>query len=180
MGLNKRNIAKNRLCRRMGENLWGRDKCPVNKNQTGPGQHGARRKKLTGFGIQLREKQKLKGYYVNIGERVEDRPLLRLAMLDPLRVELVLPANRYGTVARNDALSVQPELPNAPVVTARVTHVDKVIDAASNTFRVRLELPNPSGAMPAGLRCKIDLALKLPETQRATPSAAADRPGTAP
>jgi RND family efflux transporter MFP subunit len=110
--------------------------------------------------------------YVNIGERVEDRPLMRLAMLDPLRVELVLPANRYGTVARNDALSVQPELPNAPVVTARVTHVDKVIDAASNTFRVRLSLPNPGNKLPAGARCKL-----LPNEAVATQAAPARQPG---
>ncbi|MFZ2619870.1 MAG: 30S ribosomal protein S4 [Alphaproteobacteria bacterium] len=69
MGANKRNIAKYRITRRMGENLWGRDKCPTTKKQTAPGQHGARRKKLTGYGIQLREKQKLKGYYANINER---------------------------------------------------------------------------------------------------------------
>jgi membrane fusion protein, heavy metal efflux system len=110
--------------------------------------------------------------YVNIGERVEDRPLLRLAMLDPLRVELVLPANRYGTVARNDALSVQPELPNAAVVTARVTHVDKVIDAASNTFRVRLSLPNPGNKLPAGARCKL-----LPSETLATQAAVPRQPG---
>jgi small subunit ribosomal protein S4 len=67
---NRRNKAKFKITRRLGENLWGDTKSPVANSVTaGPGQHGARRKKLTGFGIQLREKQKLKSYYGNITER---------------------------------------------------------------------------------------------------------------
>ena len=66
---NRRQHAKYKLSRRMGESIWGRDKDPVNKRPTGPGMHGARRKKLTDYGIQLREKQKLKGYYGNITEK---------------------------------------------------------------------------------------------------------------
>lgn len=94
--------------------------------------------------------------FVNAGERVEDKPLLRLAMLDPLRVEIVMPASRWGSVAVNHTLSVVPELPGAVSMPARVTHVDKIIDAASNTFRVRLALPNPGNRLPAGARCKVD------------------------
>lgn len=66
---NRRTGPKDKLSRRLGENLWGKDKAAVNKRPVGPGQHGARRKKLTDFGLQLREKQKLKGYYANITER---------------------------------------------------------------------------------------------------------------
>ncbi len=65
----KRLQAKHKIDRRLGENLWGRTKSPVNKRQTGPGMHGARRAKPTDYGIQLRAKQKLKSYYGNIGER---------------------------------------------------------------------------------------------------------------
>jgi small subunit ribosomal protein S4 len=54
----------------MGQNIWGRPKSPVNRREYGPGQHGQRRKgKLSDFGVQLRAKQKLKGYYANISER---------------------------------------------------------------------------------------------------------------
>jgi len=68
--MTKRANAKYKLDRRMGENIWGRPKSPVNKREYGPGQHGQRRKgKLSDFGVQLKAKQKLKGYYANISER---------------------------------------------------------------------------------------------------------------
>ena len=68
--MTKRTAAKYKIDRRMGENIWGRPKSPVNKREYGPGQHGQRRKnKLSDFGTQLRAKQKLKGYYGNITEK---------------------------------------------------------------------------------------------------------------
>lgn len=68
--MTKRQDAKFKIDRRMGENLWGRPKSPLNRREYGPGQHGQRRKsKLSDFGIQLRAKQKLKGYYGNISEK---------------------------------------------------------------------------------------------------------------
>jgi small subunit ribosomal protein S4 len=68
--MTKRATAKYKIDRRMGENIWGRPKSPVNKREYGPGQHGQRRKsKPSDFGIQLKAKQKLKGYYANISER---------------------------------------------------------------------------------------------------------------
>ena len=68
--MSKRNSAKYKLDRRMGENIWGRPKSPVNKREYGPGQHGQRRKgKVSDFGIQLRAKQKLKGYYGDVTEK---------------------------------------------------------------------------------------------------------------
>ncbi len=65
----KRPQSKHKIDRRLGCNLWGRAKSPYNIRQTGPGMHGARRGKPTDYGIQLSAKQKLKGYYGNIGER---------------------------------------------------------------------------------------------------------------
>lgn len=68
--MSKRNAAKYKIDRRLGENIWGRPKSPVNKREYGPGQHGQRRRsKLSDFGIQLRAKQKLKGYYGEIREK---------------------------------------------------------------------------------------------------------------
>jgi small subunit ribosomal protein S4 len=68
--MTKRSDAKYKIDRRMGENIWGRPKSPVNKREYGPGQHGQRRKgKMSNFGTQLRAKQKLKGYYGSISER---------------------------------------------------------------------------------------------------------------
>ncbi|MGR3570350.1 30S ribosomal protein S4 [Brevirhabdus sp.] len=68
--MTKRTSAKYKLDRRMGENIWGRPKSPVNRREYGPGQHGQRRKgKLSDFGIQLRAKQKLKGYYGDLTEK---------------------------------------------------------------------------------------------------------------
>lgn len=68
--MSKRQSAKYKIDRRMGENIWGRPRSPVNKRDYGPGQHGQGRKsKLSDFGIQLRAKQKLKGYYGSITEK---------------------------------------------------------------------------------------------------------------
>ena len=65
----KRHSSKHKIDRRLGVNLWGRSKSPLNTRSYAPGQHGQRRKKPTDFGIQLMAKQKLKGYYGNIGEK---------------------------------------------------------------------------------------------------------------
>ena len=68
--MSKRQSAKYKIDRRMGENIWGRPKSPVNQRSYGPGQHGQRRKnKVSDFGLQLRAKQKLKGYYGHLTEK---------------------------------------------------------------------------------------------------------------
>ena len=112
--------------------------------------------------------------YVSAGERVETKPLLRIAQVDPLKVQVVVPAALYGRVVAGALVAVTPQLPNAPARQARVTLVDPLIDAPSNTFRVQLELPNPDRGLPAGLRCKADFGFETgtePPTTAATASA---------
>jgi membrane fusion protein, heavy metal efflux system len=114
--------------------------------------------------------------YLAPGERVEDKPLVRIAKVDPLRVQVVVPTAYFGKIQSGSTARIMPELPDTQTVMARVTLVDKVIDAASNTFRVQLELPNPDLALPAGLRCKADFGLEPPasrNTAQASPSPAA-------
>jgi small subunit ribosomal protein S4 len=67
--MSQRTESKYKINRRLGVNLWGRAKSPLNRREYGPGQHGQRRKKPSDYGTQLAAKQKLKGYYANIGER---------------------------------------------------------------------------------------------------------------
>lgn len=93
--------------------------------------------------------------YLGMGERVEDKPVLKIAQIDPLKVEVIVPASRFNTLRPGASAMVQPELQGLAARPAQITQVDAVIDASSNTFRVRLELPNPGNAIPAGLRCKV-------------------------
>ena len=67
--MSKRISAKYKIDRRLGVNLWGRAKSPINRRDSRPGQHGQRRRKVSDFGLQLMGKQKLKGYYANISEK---------------------------------------------------------------------------------------------------------------
>lgn len=90
------------------------------------------------------------------GERVELQPVLRVADVSELRIEAAVPASRFGSIREGAAAAVQPEVPGIAARQAVVTRVDRIIDAASNTFRVRLALPNADGGVPAGARCKVD------------------------
>jgi RND family efflux transporter MFP subunit len=96
--------------------------------------------------------------YLSPGERVEEKPMFRIAAIDPLRVEVVLPASLFAVVAKGATMRITPEFPNARPRLAQVALVDRLVEGASNTFRVRLMLPNADGALPAGLRCKAELA----------------------
>ena len=90
------------------------------------------------------------------GEFVEDRPIIEVAQIDPLYVEVVLPVQMLGAVTVGMNGRIKPERPVEGAYTAKVIVVDRVVDAASSTFRVRLELPNPDYRVPAGLKCKVE------------------------
>lgn len=99
--------------------------------------------------------------YANPGERFEDKPLVKIAAVSQLRVEVVAPTALFGQLRVHQQLQVIPELPGASPRSARIVQIDQVLDPASNTFRLRLDLPNPDHALPAGLRCKIDLGMSV-------------------
>ena len=104
--------------------------------------------------------------YLVAGERVEDKPIVRIATVDPLRVQVVAPSSLYGQISMGATATVTPELVNAAPVSARVILIDKVLDSASNTFRVTLRVPNPGSVLPAGLRCRADFGLAPPTASR--------------
>ena len=97
------------------------------------------------------------------------RPILKLAEIDTLFVEVILPLAAYGRVAKGMVVTVRPEAPVGGSHQARVLVVDRVLDAASGTFGVRMELPNPERKIPAGIRCKADFPGSSERAQ--TPSA---------
>src|SRR5262249_8379497 len=85
----------------------------------------------------------------------EQTPILTLAQIDLLRVEVFVPTSYYGRIHTASKAEVRPEQPVGGVYTAVVTVVDRVLDAASGTFGVRLVLPNPDLLLPAGIPCKV-------------------------
>lgn len=82
-------------------------------------------------------------------------PVMKLAEIDPLYVEVVLPSKLFGSIRRGQPAVVVPEAPMQGSYRSSVAVVDRVIDAASGTFGVRLALPNPQGKLPAGIRCRV-------------------------
>ncbi len=88
------------------------------------------------------------------GERVDQETILTIAQTDPLRVDVILPSAMFGSVRVNTRAAVEPEFGDQ-VHVAAVTIVDPVIDAASGTFGVQFQLPNPDQLLPAGLHCKV-------------------------
>ena len=93
--------------------------------------------------------------YLHPGEYIEDKPVMKLAQIDPLHVEVIMPVSKLGSVKVGMVAEVKPEAPVGGVYKAKVKIVDKVVDAASGTFGVRLELANPDYKLPPGLKCKV-------------------------
>jgi RND family efflux transporter MFP subunit len=112
--------------------------------------------------------------YLNPGEAVSvvDRPIVKIAQIDPLRVEVVLPVSEFGQVAVGQRAVVRPEAASGDPYESTVKIVDPVIDAASGTFRVTLSVPNPEGKLTSGLRCQVSFL------DKASTNAAASHNGT--
>jgi RND family efflux transporter MFP subunit len=91
--------------------------------------------------------------------RNDQSPVLTLAQIDPLRVEVFVPTAHFGQIRVGSKAEVRPEEPISGIHVATVTVVDHVLDAASGTFGVRLTLPNPQLVLPAGIRCKVTFAV---------------------
>lgn len=92
---------------------------------------------------------------LSAGEYVGEKPIMTLAQIDPINVEVVLPVSDYGTIRKGMLAEVRPEYPVGGNYRGKVTIVDRVVNAASGSFGVRVELPNSNLAIPAGLRCNV-------------------------
>ena len=106
------------------------------------------------------------------GEYVEGDPIVRLAQLDPLRVELVAPIAMLNELVPGTAVTVYSEFDDDRPYRAEVTRIDPIVDAATATFGIRLELPNPDGVVLPGLKCRVVLDGGV-TAQRETQDAAA-------
>ena len=93
------------------------------------------------------------------GEFVEAEPIVKLAQIDPLRVEVVAPVSLFGSIKPGMRAEIRPEA--SGVFNGTVSIVDRVVDAASGTFGVRVELPNPDHRLPGGLKCRIRFLLDV-------------------
>jgi RND family efflux transporter MFP subunit len=96
--------------------------------------------------------------------RNEQSPILTLAQIDPLRVEVIVPITHYGRIRTDSIAKVQPEQPVGGEYDATVAIVDRVLDASSGTFGVRLALRNRGLTIPAGIRCRV--AFEMDSNQR--------------
>jgi len=103
---------------------------------------------LTGFVIEK---------YKTAGEYVDEEPVLKVMQIDPLYVELIAPVSLFGDVKKGAVVEVFLEQPIGGMYEALVIVVDPIIDAGSDTFGIRLELPNPGNKIPVGLSCHIKI-----------------------
>jgi RND family efflux transporter MFP subunit len=99
--------------------------------------------------------------YTRAGESVADRPIMKLAQINPLRVELIAPTEYFGLISPGMAVEIQPERPVNKRFNATVTMVDQLIDPASGTFTVRMALPNPGDELVGGVNCLAHFDLNI-------------------
>ena len=153
--MSKRAESKYKINRRLGVNLWGRAKSPLNKREYGPGQHGQRRKKPSEYGLQLHAKQKLKGYYGNITERqfrktyaeasrskgVTGERLLQLleSRLDSVAYRMGFGGSRSEArqVVRHNGILVNGKRVNIPSYEVRPGDVIEVAPKAKEHLRIK-------------------------------------------
>lgn len=96
--------------------------------------------------------------YKSVGEYVEDKPVMRIAQLDPLHVETIVPVDHFGKIHIGMHAKVSPSIPGQTDHYAKVSRIDRVADAASGTFGVRLSLDNPNGDIATGVRCELSFS----------------------
>ncbi len=108
--------------------------------------------------------------YMSAGERVDEKPIVRVAAIDQLKVEAILASQMYSKVAIGMTATVTPDLSGTSPRTASITSIDRVLDAASNTFRVRLKLDNTDQPLPAGVRCAVSFSGVMPPAATGTAS----------
>lgn len=91
--------------------------------------------------------------YTMVGESITDRTIMKLAQVDPLRVELIAPTEYFGLITKGMEVDIYPERPANKIFKATVTVVDQLIDPASGSFTVRMALPNPGDELVGGVNC---------------------------
>ena len=92
------------------------------------------------------------------GEFVYQNPVLSIAQIDPLRVEAIIPARYFGQVSKGMTAVISPEIDSSQTMEVKIAGTDRIIDAASGTFSVHLDLPNPDSTITGGQRCTLTLA----------------------
>jgi RND family efflux transporter MFP subunit len=101
--------------------------------------------------------------YVMVGESVSGRTIMKLAKVDPLKVELIAPTEYFGLIQKGMQVEIYPEQPINQVFIATVTIVDQLIDPASGSFTVRMELPNPEDRLVGGVNCLANFSFATPK-----------------
>ena len=104
--------------------------------------------------------------YAMVGESVAGRTIMKLAKVDPLKVELIAPTEYFGLIRRGMEVEIYPEQPANQMFKATVTIVDQLIDPASGSFTVRMELPNPEDRLVGGVNCLANFAFETPQPSK--------------